>query len=58
MKTFSFGLIAYPVLMAADIMLYRASHIPVGADQSQNMEFCRYRIAIIGARVVEEMGLL
>jgi len=31
------GLLAYPVLQAADILLYRASHVPVGEDQSQHM---------------------
>ena len=32
------ALLAYPVLMAADILLFDASHVPVGADQSQHLE--------------------
>ena len=35
------GLYAYPVLMAADILVYHATHVPVGEDQKQNLEFCR-----------------
>ncbi len=35
------GLYAYPVLMAADILLYKATHIPVGEDQKQHLELCR-----------------
>jgi tryptophanyl-tRNA synthetase len=35
------GLYAYPVLMAADILLYHATHVPVGEDQSQHMELTR-----------------
>ena len=35
------GLYAYPVLMAADILLYQASHIPVGEDQKQHLELAR-----------------
>lgn len=35
------GLYAYPVLMAADILLYRASHVPVGEDQKQHLELAR-----------------
>ncbi|KAJ2079704.1 Tryptophan--tRNA ligase, mitochondrial [Coemansia sp. RSA 988] len=35
------GLFTYPVLMAADILLYRATHIPVGEDQIQHLEFAR-----------------
>ena len=31
----------YPVLMAADILLYRASYVPVGADQKQHLEMSR-----------------
>lgn len=37
----SVGLFDYPVLMAADILLYGASYIPVGEDQSQHLEFTR-----------------
>ena len=35
------GLYSYPVLMAADILLYRATHVPVGEDQKQHLELCR-----------------
>jgi tryptophanyl-tRNA synthetase len=37
----SAGLFNYPVLMAADILLYGASYVPVGDDQSQHLEFTR-----------------
>jgi tryptophanyl-tRNA synthetase len=37
----SVGLFNYPVLMAADILLYGASYIPVGDDQTQHLEFTR-----------------
>ncbi|MBP3877472.1 MAG: tryptophan--tRNA ligase [Lachnospiraceae bacterium] len=35
------GLFAYPVLMAADILLYQADLVPVGSDQLQHLEICR-----------------
>jgi tryptophanyl-tRNA synthetase len=35
------GLYAYPVLMAADIILYKATHVPVGEDQKQHLELAR-----------------
>ena len=35
------GLFTYPVLMAADILLYQADAVPVGADQKQHVELCR-----------------
>lgn len=37
----SVGLFTYPVLQAADILLYRASHVPVGEDQKQHIELTR-----------------
>jgi tryptophanyl-tRNA synthetase len=37
----SLGLFAYPVLQAADILLYRATHVPVGEDQKQHIELAR-----------------
>ncbi len=37
----SVGLYAYPVLMAADILAYRATHVPVGEDQKQHLELAR-----------------
>ena len=35
------GLYTYPVLMAADILVYRATHVPVGEDQKQHLELAR-----------------
>jgi tryptophanyl-tRNA synthetase len=35
------GLYAYPVLMAADILVYKATHVPVGEDQKQHLELAR-----------------
>src|SRR3984957_15396366 len=35
------GLYAYPVLMAADILVYRATHVPVGEDQQQHLQLAR-----------------
>ena len=37
----SVGLYAYPVLMAADILAYKATHVPVGEDQKQHLELAR-----------------
>ena len=37
----SVGLYSYPTLMAADILLYKATHVPVGEDQKQHLELCR-----------------
>ena len=37
----SVGLYSYPILMAADILLYDATHVPVGDDQKQHLELCR-----------------
>ena len=37
----SVGLYAYPNLMAADILIYRATHVPVGEDQKQHLELAR-----------------
>jgi tryptophanyl-tRNA synthetase len=54
----SVGLYAYPTLMAADILAYRGTHVPVGDDQKQHLELARdvaqkfnndYRDAIIAA---------
>ncbi|MGB7432178.1 MAG: tryptophan--tRNA ligase [Ahrensia sp.] len=63
----SVGLFAYPTLMAADILLYRATHVPVGDDQKQHLELTRdiaqkfnndysSRIADLGLGVEMEMG--
>ena len=37
----SVGLFAYPVLQAADVLLYQATHVPVGEDQKQHLELAR-----------------
>jgi len=37
----SVGLYTYPILMAADILIYQATHVPVGEDQKQHLELCR-----------------
>ena len=37
----SVGLFSYPILMAADILIYKATHVPVGDDQKQHLELCR-----------------
>ncbi|CDR41641.1 CYFA0S07e04500g1_1 [Cyberlindnera fabianii] len=38
----SLGLFAYPVLQAADILLFKSTQVPVGDDQSQHLELCRH----------------
>lgn len=50
----SVGLFNYPVLMAADMLLYDALYVPVGDDQSQHLEFTRD----IGQRLNERFGNL
>lgn len=48
----SVGLFSYPVLMAADILLYDANYVPVGDDQTQHLEFTRD----IGERINNQFG--
>lgn len=48
----SVGLFNYPVLMAADILLYDAVYVPVGEDQRQHLEFARH----IGDRINAQFG--
>jgi tryptophanyl-tRNA synthetase len=63
----SVGLFAYPTLMAADILVYRGTHVPVGDDQKQHLELARDiaqkfnndfsdRIAELGLGVEMAMG--
>ncbi|MFD2056219.1 tryptophan--tRNA ligase [Mesorhizobium calcicola] len=63
----SLGLLAYPSLMAADILLYRATHVPVGEDQKQHLELTRDiaqkfnndfsdRIAALGVGIEMQVG--
>lgn len=40
-KNVNYGLVGYPVLMSADILLYRADLVPVGVDQAPHIEFAR-----------------
>lgn len=44
------GLYAYPVLMAADILIYNATHVPVGEDQKQHLELARGLAATFNTR--------
>lgn len=44
------GLFAYPTLMAADILIYKATHVPVGDDQKQHLELARDIAATFNAR--------
>ena len=44
------GLFAYPVLMAADILIYKATHVPVGDDQKQHLELARDIAATFNTR--------
>src|SRR3569833_3323454 len=49
----SVGLYTYPVLMAADILVYRATHVPVGEDQKQLLELARD----IAGKFINDFGL-
>ena len=49
------GLFIYPVLMAADILLYDARWVPVGDDQRQHLEFCRRLAQTFNGRAGKEM---
>ena len=53
----SLGLYAYPALMAADILIYKATHVPVGEDQKQHLELTR-DIAIKFNNDFQRAGLL
>ena len=49
------GLFAYPVLMAADIILYNADVVPVGEDQKQHVELCRDLVHRFNTRYNKEV---
>ncbi len=49
------GLYAYPVLMAADILLYQATHVPVGEDQKQHLELARDIAGAFNRRFGEDL---
>ncbi|MEM7679550.1 MAG: tryptophan--tRNA ligase [Pseudomonadota bacterium] len=48
------GLFSYPVLMAADILIYKATHVPVGEDQKQHLELSREIASTFNTRYEEE----
>src|SRR5678809_382436 len=50
------GLYAYPVLMAADILLYQATHVPVGEDQKQHVELARDIAGAFNRRYERELS--
>jgi len=52
-KPANLGLLAYPALMAADILIYNADAVPVGEDQSQHLEFARMIARKFNARFGE-----
>ena len=49
------GLYAYPVLMAADILIYKATHVPVGEDQKQHVELARDLAGVFNNYCTEEI---
>lgn len=49
-KNVNAGLFSYPVLMAADILLYQADLVPVGEDQRQHLELCRDIVGFVENR--------
>jgi tryptophanyl-tRNA synthetase len=53
----SFGLLAYPVLMAADILLHRVHAVPVGDDQTQHLELTRDLVLRFNSRFGEEFPM-
>ena len=54
----SIGLYAYPVLQAADVLLYQATHVPVGEDQKQHLELARDIAAKFNADFAVELFTL
>ncbi|XP_020801827.1 tryptophan--tRNA ligase, mitochondrial isoform X2 [Drosophila serrata] len=53
MKDVPLGLYVYPVLQAADIMLYKATHVPVGADQLQHIQLAQHLAKTYNSRYGE-----
>lgn len=49
------GLFAYPVLMAADILVYNATHVPVGEDQKQHLELARELASTFNTRYKQDL---
>src|SRR3954469_18000017 len=54
----SLGVFNYPVLMAADILLYGAKYVPVGDDQSQHLEFTRDVAQRLNAQFKQELFII
>ena len=54
-KTSTLGLLSYPVLMAADILLYKANFVQVGADQKQHLELTRDIAAIFNRKYKQKI---
>jgi tryptophanyl-tRNA synthetase len=52
----NFGVVSYPVLMAADILLYDADVVPVGKDQVQHLEMCRDMVGYFNAQFLGSSG--
>ncbi len=52
----NFGLVTYPVLMAADILLYDADVVPVGRDQVQHLEMARDMAGYFNAQFLGDIG--
>lgn len=57
-KSIGLGLYTYPVLMAADILLYNAETVPVGEDQKQHVELCRNLAERFNHRYKEEVFVI
>nr|AAL47978.1 GH09538p [Drosophila melanogaster] len=53
LKDVPLGLYVYPVLQAADIMLYKSTHVPVGADQIQHIQLAQHLARIYNGRYGE-----
>lgn len=54
-QSFSAGLLTYPVLMAADILIYDADYVPVGKDQKQHVEFARNIASYVNKKYNKEI---
>ena len=54
----SAGLFTYPILMAADILLYDAAQVPVGDDQKQHLEFTRDLAELLNRKFNEEIFIV
>jgi tryptophanyl-tRNA synthetase len=57
-KGITMGLFSYPVLMAADILMFNATHVPVGADQIQHIEMTRDVASRVHAKIGKDLFVL